>query len=376
MPSVDKTAPARRTRLPAEQRRESILDAATEVFAAAGYRATKVSDVAARVGVTEPVIFQNFGSKAALYAAVLDRVAGRIRAELQDLAGQHGSVPDLLAHVLSPSAGHPPHGLASPGAIFADAAALTADPGLGEPAGEAARTLAAHLADLLRRGQAEGDIRANLDAEAAAWLLLSVLSARPWRAAVMPDPDHLEGSVAALALQSLLPPAAAPPSDTRSALRGFGGAGVLRCQQRTARLSQFRADRGGPQRAWIEPDLDAAALGVDHRPVIRPDPESVHNAGSAQMIEPQLYLHGADARDRLVIGDRELLDYEEHLGKTRLAGVIRPAGPGPVGGQRSFEQHGVPSVVHHTHRVQVLEVDPHGLRGHLLLLRGLQPPAA
>src|SRR5215471_14679276 len=79
--------PPKRTRLPAGERRESILRAATTVFAQAGYRAAKVSDVAARVGVTEPVIFQNFGSKAALYAAVLDRVAGRIRNELQDLAG-------------------------------------------------------------------------------------------------------------------------------------------------------------------------------------------------------------------------------------------------------------------------------------------------
>src|SRR6516164_6961893 len=109
MRSVDETAPARRTRLTAGQRRESILEAATEVFSAAGYRAAKVSDVAARLGVSEPVIFQNFGSKAALYAAVLDRAAGRIRAELQDLARQHGSAPDLLAHVLSPSADHPPH---------------------------------------------------------------------------------------------------------------------------------------------------------------------------------------------------------------------------------------------------------------------------
>ena len=86
MHCVDKTAPPRRTRLTAEQRRESILNAATEVFAAAGYRAAKVSDVAARIGVSEPVIFQNFGSKEALYAAVLDRAAHGIRGELQALA--------------------------------------------------------------------------------------------------------------------------------------------------------------------------------------------------------------------------------------------------------------------------------------------------
>jgi AcrR family transcriptional regulator len=210
MHGVDNTAPARRTRLTAEQRRESILKAATEVFAATGYRAGKVSDVAARVGVSEPVIFQNFGSKAALYAAVLDRVATEIRSELQALVRQYGSAPDLLAHVLSPSPG-PPHGPGSPGLLFADAATLTADPGLTEPARRAARTLADHLADLVRRGQADGDIRGDADPEAAAWLLLSVLSTRPWRAAVMPDPDGREGDVAALALEALAPATPALP---------------------------------------------------------------------------------------------------------------------------------------------------------------------
>jgi AcrR family transcriptional regulator len=210
MPSVDKTAPRRRTRLTAGQRRESILDAATEVFAAAGYRAARVSDVAARIGVSEPVIFQNFGSKAALYAAVLERLAGDIRAELQALAGKHGSASGLLAHVLSPPPAPRPHGPGSHGVLFADAVTLTADPGLAEPARRAARTLAGHLADIVRRGHADGSIRADTDPEAAAWLLLSVLSARPWRAVDMPDPDRLEGDVAALALQALIPPASAP----------------------------------------------------------------------------------------------------------------------------------------------------------------------
>jgi AcrR family transcriptional regulator len=207
MRSVDETAPARRTRLTAGQRRESILVAATEVFSAAGYRAAKVSDVAARLGVSEPVIFQNFGSKAALYAAVLDRVAAQVRDGLQDLAGEHGSASGLLAHVLSAPEDRPPHGPGSHGVLFADAATLAADPGLAEPARRAARSLADHLADLLRRGQADGDIRADTDPQAAAWLLLSVLSTRPWRTAAMPDPDRLEGAVTALALRALTAPA-------------------------------------------------------------------------------------------------------------------------------------------------------------------------
>jgi len=88
-----------------------------------------------------------------------------------------------------------------------DAAALTADPALTEPARNAARAVAGHLADLIRRAQAEGGIRAGADPEAAAWLLLSVLSARRLRAAAMPD--SLEPGVTALALQALAPPAAA-----------------------------------------------------------------------------------------------------------------------------------------------------------------------
>ena len=211
MHCVDKTAPPRRTRLTAERRRESILNAATEVFAAAGYRAAKVSDVAARIGVSEPVIFQNFGSKEALYAAVLDRVADGVLGELQAHAGRHGSAAEVLAHVLSPSRARGPHGPGShgpgsPGMLLGDAATLLADPGLTEPARSVARSLAGHLADLVRRGQADGSIRSDADPEAAAWMLLSVLSARPWRTAVMPGPGRLEGDVADLALQALVPP--------------------------------------------------------------------------------------------------------------------------------------------------------------------------
>ena len=204
-------APARRTRLSAAQRRESILAAAVEVFSAAGYRAGKVSDVAALVGVSEPVIFQNFGSKAALFAAVVERVADHVQAELDRLASQPGSAAGLLAHALEPGHRHGhadgphAHGFGAHGVLFSDAFALIGEPELTEAARRAARTIAGHLADLIRRGQADGDIRAGLDPEPAAWLLLSVLSTRSFRAVVTPDPDRVEDGVTALALRLLSP---------------------------------------------------------------------------------------------------------------------------------------------------------------------------
>ena len=234
----DDKAPGR-TRLPAAERRETILRAAAEVFAQAGYRAGKVSDVAARVGVTEPVIFQNFGSKAALFAAVLERAAAEVRVSLDDLAARFGSASGLLAHVLTPSAhgqsgqattdpgarpGSPEHPGAAYGVLFADASALTAEPELTEPARKAFRAIATHLADLIQRAQADGGVRPDADPEAAAWLLLSVLSARGLRAAAMPA--GLEAAVTALALRALAPLAAHGRDQTPPDVPGSPGAAI------------------------------------------------------------------------------------------------------------------------------------------------------
>jgi AcrR family transcriptional regulator len=217
--SGDGEAPRRR-RLPAAERRETILRVAAEVFAQAGYRAAKVSEVAGRVGVTEPVIFQNFGSKAALFAAVVERAAAEVQASLDDLAEGFGSGAGLLAHVLTgvphdgpgqASAGRgarhagAEHAAAGYGVLFADAATLAAEPELTGPARDAIRAVAAHLAGLIQRAQADGSIRPDADPSAAAWLLLSVLSARRLRTAAMPA--GLEPAVTALALDALAPPA-------------------------------------------------------------------------------------------------------------------------------------------------------------------------
>jgi AcrR family transcriptional regulator len=218
--SGDETAPRRR-RLPAAERRETILRVAAEVFAQAGYRAAKVSEVAARVGVSEPVIFQNFGSKAALFAAVVERAAAEVQASLDEMAAGFGAGAGVLAHVLTgdmhgrpgqATAGHQgpytgaehtgtEHTGAAYGVLFADAATLAADPELAGPARDAIGAVATHLADLIQRAQADGSIRPDADPSAAAWLLLSVLSAGRLRAAAMPA--GLEPAVTALALDAL-----------------------------------------------------------------------------------------------------------------------------------------------------------------------------
>lgn len=62
-------------RLPAAERRMSILTAALSEFAAKGFHATSMNDVADTAGVTKPVLYQHFASKRALYLALIDEVA-------------------------------------------------------------------------------------------------------------------------------------------------------------------------------------------------------------------------------------------------------------------------------------------------------------
>jgi AcrR family transcriptional regulator len=65
------TAPTRR-RLKAAERRERILDAATEVFAERGYVAASMAEIAARAGVVASVIYDHFGSKRELAIELLE----------------------------------------------------------------------------------------------------------------------------------------------------------------------------------------------------------------------------------------------------------------------------------------------------------------
>lgn len=67
--------PTRRvkSRLPAAERRLSIEDAASRIFAQRGYAATSLDQVAAAAGITKPVIYRHFESKKKLHLALLAR---------------------------------------------------------------------------------------------------------------------------------------------------------------------------------------------------------------------------------------------------------------------------------------------------------------
>ncbi|GAA2951007.1 MULTISPECIES: TetR/AcrR family transcriptional regulator [Streptomycetaceae] len=69
-------APTRRTRrvrMTGKERREQLLDIGRALFADKGFEGTSVEEIAARAGVSKPVVYEHFGGKEGLYAVVVDR---------------------------------------------------------------------------------------------------------------------------------------------------------------------------------------------------------------------------------------------------------------------------------------------------------------
>jgi AcrR family transcriptional regulator len=66
-------ANGKRVRMSAQERREQLVGVARSLFAAKGYEATSVEEIAERAGVSKPVVYQHFGGKEGVYAVVVDR---------------------------------------------------------------------------------------------------------------------------------------------------------------------------------------------------------------------------------------------------------------------------------------------------------------
>ena len=70
---------------PAPSTADRILDAAEDLFAQRGYSATSLGDVADRVGIRSPSLYNHFRNKEALYTAVLERLLEDFLRPLEEL---------------------------------------------------------------------------------------------------------------------------------------------------------------------------------------------------------------------------------------------------------------------------------------------------
>jgi AcrR family transcriptional regulator len=99
---TETTAPVQRgARLSRSARRAQLLVAARDVFAAHGYHAAAMDDIAEKAGVSKPVLYQHFPGKLELYRALLttyaDELVSRVREAISETADNRARVHAAVA---------------------------------------------------------------------------------------------------------------------------------------------------------------------------------------------------------------------------------------------------------------------------------------
>ncbi|MDF1489914.1 TetR/AcrR family transcriptional regulator [Tessaracoccus sp. HF-7] len=85
-----------RTRMSAAERREQLIVIARELFAEKGFEGTSVEEIAARAGVSKPVVYEHFGGKEGAYAVVVDRETRALHDEIRTALTTRGAGPREL----------------------------------------------------------------------------------------------------------------------------------------------------------------------------------------------------------------------------------------------------------------------------------------
>jgi AcrR family transcriptional regulator len=81
---------APRARMTASQRREQLLEVSRGLFAEKGFDGTSVEEIAARAGVSKPVVYEHFGGKEGIYAVIVDREVQALTAALTGALAEGG----------------------------------------------------------------------------------------------------------------------------------------------------------------------------------------------------------------------------------------------------------------------------------------------
>lgn len=151
---------------------DRILRAAETLFAKHGFGAVSMSTIARRAGVSKANVFHHFATKQALYLAVLTAACRESRGLLEDIVQRSG---DSAQHLREFLAGHfaalQEHGCMS--RLFLRELLENATGRSQELASQAVSEDFARLADIVRGGQACGELRSDVDPAMVATLLVA-----------------------------------------------------------------------------------------------------------------------------------------------------------------------------------------------------------
>lgn len=194
MSSDSQTSP---NRLPTEQRQLDTVNAVVALAATDSPERLTTARIARHMGLSDAILFRHFPNKAAVWAAVMKWVSTTLESRFDKAETETDGALKVLERLFHR---HIDFVHAHPGVprlIFAE---------LQRPDDTAAKRIvreflghhAARIRRWLERGRASGELRSDLDVEAAATLFIGCIQGLVMQSLLSGDPDHLPRAAAGI----------------------------------------------------------------------------------------------------------------------------------------------------------------------------------
>jgi TetR/AcrR family transcriptional regulator, fatty acid metabolism regulator protein len=172
----------------ATDKRTLILDAAVRVFARKGYHAARVGDIAAEAGVAHGLLYHYFDSKEEVLESIFRETWTELLGALEqvevDVRPADEQLRQVAAIVLR-------SWRRDPDLVRVLVREVARTPQLGGRVDEIEKAFAT-IQRIVARGQADGELRADLDPRLAAWIVYGALEEilTGWVLETLPDGDE------------------------------------------------------------------------------------------------------------------------------------------------------------------------------------------
>ena len=165
---------ATRRRLPAPERRAALLECACGVFSSGSYHGATTAEIAREAGVTEPVLYRHFDSKRELYLACLDEVWVGLRNLWEDAIAAEPDPAEWVTAMGRAFLQSPHERVLLTNLWIPSLAEATDDHDIRSHLRKQILDVHGFVADVIRRSQTAGGVARERDADAEAWIFISL----------------------------------------------------------------------------------------------------------------------------------------------------------------------------------------------------------
>ena len=163
-----------RPRLAAVERRAAVLDTACRIFSQGSYRGTTTAEIARESGVTEPILYRHFSSKRELYLACLDQAWERMRSSWEAAIEADPDPANWMPTMARSFFEHKEQKVVLSNLWIQALAEASEDPEIRKHLRRNLKEVHDFAAGVIRRCQEAGCVPAERDADAEAWIFLSL----------------------------------------------------------------------------------------------------------------------------------------------------------------------------------------------------------